>query len=148
MIADFSAALTKITDQFLTRFQLFAPRLIAIEIANQANSEGDVVQVIAMDVATIDLPAPAIADFDLAIAGGSAIADHEMISESILHSAKMPVVIVECSGVALTCSAIVHNDVLPAAPRDRRAIYLSAHGARQVTVTGAAAGAPSVTTAK
>ena len=77
-----------------------------------------------MDVAAIDLPAPAIADFDLAIAGRSAIADHEMISESVLHPAKMPVVIIERSGITLTRSAVVHDDILPATTRDRGAIDL------------------------
>ena len=124
MITDFSAALTKVTNQFFTTIELRTSRLIAVEIADQANSEGNVVQVIAMDVAAVDLPAPAIADFDLAIGGGSAIADHEMISESILHSAKMPVVVIKRGSVALARSAVVDNDVLPATTRHRGAIDL------------------------
>jgi len=117
-------------------------RLIAIEIADQTNAERDVVQIIAVNVAAIDLSAPTISDFDLAVAGGSSIADDEMISKSVLHSANMPVVIIERGRISLTCSAVVHDNKLPAAPRDRRAIDLIADRAGKVTVTGAAAAAP------
>src|SRR5260370_38892799 len=88
-----------------------------------------------MNVAAIDLPAPAVPHFDLTIAGRSSIADHEMISEAVLHSANVPVVIIERGRVSLTRSTVMHHDILPAAPRDWRAINLGAHGARQVTVT-------------
>jgi len=77
-----------------------------------------------MDMAAIDLPTPAIADFDLTIAGRSPIADHEMVSEPVLHPAKMPMIVIKRGSVALACSAIVHNDVLPATACDRRAINL------------------------
>jgi len=130
MISDFSAALTKIANQFLTTIELRTGRLIAVEIADQTNAEGDVVQIIAVDMAAVDLPTPAIADFDLTIAGRSAVADHEMVSKSVLHSAKMPVVIIERGSVALTCSAVVHDDVLPAAARDRRTINLITNRSR------------------
>ena len=43
MISDFSAALTKITNQFLTTIELGTGRLIAVKIADQTNAEGDVV---------------------------------------------------------------------------------------------------------
>jgi hypothetical protein len=122
--------------------------LIAIEIADQTNAEGDVVQVIAVNVAAIDLPAPAVPHFDLAVAGGSSIADHEMISESVLHSAEMPMVIIERRRVSLTRSTVVHDDILPATPRDRRAIDLGTDGARQITVARAAAGTALATAAK
>ena len=65
----FSAALLQIPDQFLARFELPARRLVAIEITHQANTERDVVQIIAVHVATVNLTTPAIPDFDLAIAG-------------------------------------------------------------------------------
>ncbi len=141
MIADFAAALTKIANQFLTTIELRTGRLIAVEITNQTNAERDVVQIIAVDVAAINLPAPAIANFDLAVAGRSAVADHEMVSEPVLHSAKMPVVVIERGSVALTCSAVVHDDILPAAARDRRAINLITDRSRQITITRAATAA-------
>lgn len=89
-------------------------------------------------MATVDLPAPAIPNFNLAVAGRSAVADHEVVSEPVLHSAKMPVVVIERGSVALTCSAVVHDDILPAAARDRRAINLITDGSRQITITRAA----------
>ncbi len=117
--------------------------MIAIEIADQTNPERDVVQIIAVDVATVDLSPPTIAHFDLAVAGRSSVADHEMVSQSVLHPTKMPVVIIERGRIPLTGSAVVHDDVLPAASRDRCAIDLVADGASQITVAGAAASAAS-----
>src|SRR5262249_23742379 len=110
MIADLAATLAQITYQFLATIQLRACWLIAIEISNQADPERDVIQIIAMNLTAVDLPAPAIADFDLAIAGRCPVSDHEMIGESILHPPKMPMVIVERRCVSLARSAIVHDD--------------------------------------
>ena len=43
MIADFSATLPEIANQFLTTIELGTGRLIAVKIADQTNAEGDVV---------------------------------------------------------------------------------------------------------
>ena len=83
-------------------------------------------EVIAVNVAAVDLPAPAVADFDLAVAGGGAVADDEMVGEPIPHSANMPVVIIENAGVALPGAAVVHDNELPAAAHHRRAIDFAA----------------------
>jgi len=91
------------------------------EIADQTNSERDVVQVIAVDVPAVDLSPPPVPHFDLAVAGRCAVADHEMIREPVLHPPKMPVVIIERGRVSLPRPAVVDHDVLPAAARDRRA---------------------------
>ena len=64
----FSTALLQIPSQFLARFELRARRLVAIEIAHEANTEPDVVHVIAVDMAAARLAHPAVADFDLAVA--------------------------------------------------------------------------------
>src|SRR5262249_24111179 len=90
-------------------------------------------------MAAVDLPPPAIADFDLAVAGRSAIADHKVIRESVLHPPKMPMVIIERGGISLTRATVVHNNVLPAPARDRSAIDLRTDGCRQIAVTCAAA---------
>ena len=116
--------------------------MIAIEIADQTNAERDVVQVIAMNMAAIDLPPPPVAHFNLPIAGGSPIPDDEMISEPVLHPANVSVVVIECGRVPLTRPAVVHNNILPATPRDWRAIDLITDRAREITVAGAAAAAP------
>ena len=101
--------------------------MVAIEIAHQANAERDIVEIIAVDVATIDLAPPAIAYFDLTIPSRCSIADHEMVSQPILHPANMPVVIVERRRVSLPRPAIVHDDELPAAARDWSAVDLVPH---------------------
>ena len=64
----------------------------------------------------INLAAPAIAHFDLAVSSGCSIPDHEMIGETILHTAHMPVVIIEHSRVSLPRTAVVHHNELPATP--------------------------------
>ena len=94
-------------------------------------------------MAAIDLPAPTVPDFDLSIAGRSAVADHEMVCEPVLHPAKMAVVIIECGRVALASSAVVNNDKLPATTRHRRTIDLIFHRASEITIARAAAGAAS-----
>ena len=63
-----SATIPQIANQFFGGFELGAGWLIAIEIAYEANAEPDVVHIIAVNVATIDLSAPAIANLDPAIA--------------------------------------------------------------------------------
>ena len=64
-----SAALAQIPNQLFARFQLRRCRLIAIEIAHETNAEPDIVHIIAVDVAAVDLAMPAVADFDLPVAG-------------------------------------------------------------------------------
>src|SRR5256885_13527015 len=91
----FPTALLEILDQFFTRLQLRARRLVAIEIADETNPEADVVHVVAVDVAAAHLFYPAIANLDLAGACRSAVPDDEMIGETVLHSANMPMIIIE-----------------------------------------------------
>ena len=64
----FSTALLQIPSQFLARFELRARRLVAIEIAHEANTEPDVVHIIAVPMAAVNLTTPSIPDFDLAVA--------------------------------------------------------------------------------
>ena len=64
----FPTPLLKIPNQFLARVELRACWLVAVEIAHEANTERDVIQIIAVHVATVNLTPPAIPDLDLAIA--------------------------------------------------------------------------------
>ena len=148
VIVDLAAALPEITDQFFAALELRARRLVAIEIADQTNSERDVVQIIAVDVATIDLPPPTVAHLVLAVAGGSSVTDHKMISESVLHPSKMTVVIIERGRVSLTRPAVVHDDKLPAAARDWCAIDLRFYRRREITIARTAAAAAAAAAAK
>ncbi len=69
----------------------------------------------------VDLAAPAIADFDLAIASGCSIPDHKMIRKPILHSAHMSMIVIKHARVSLPRAAIVHDNELPATPFHWRA---------------------------
>lgn len=64
----FAAAFSQVANEFLARVELCACRLVPVEIAYQTNAERDVVQIIAVHVAAVDLTAPTVADFDLAVA--------------------------------------------------------------------------------
>ena len=111
---DFAATLSQVTDEFFTRIELRARWLIAIKIADQADAERNIVQIIAMHMPPIDLAPPAIADFDLPIASGCSVPNHEMIRKTILHSPDMPMIIVKRARVSLPGAAIVDDYELPA----------------------------------
>jgi hypothetical protein len=64
----FAAAISQIADEFLTCVELRACRLVAVEITYETNAERNIVQIIAVHMAAVDLAAPAIAHFDLAVA--------------------------------------------------------------------------------
>ena len=142
VIVDLAATLAQITDQFLAAIELGARGLIAIEIADQANAKRDVVQVITVHVAAVDLPAPAIAYFDFAVAGGGAVADDEMIGETVSHPANISMVIIENGRVPLSCAAVVHDNELPAGTRDGRAVDRRLDRAAQIAITAAAPATP------
>ena len=114
--ADFAAALSQVADQFFAGFELRACGLVAIKVSHQANSERDVVQIIAVHMPSIDLAAPPVAHFYLAVPSRCSVANHKMISEAVLHPTDMPMIIIECACVSLPCSTIVDDDKLPATP--------------------------------
>ena len=117
----FPATFLQIFDQFFTRFELRARRLVAIEITDETNPESDVVHVIAVNVAPAHLLYPAVANLDLAVARGSAVADDEVISETVLHPANVPMIIIEHPGASLPRAAVVDDDEFPARALDWRA---------------------------
>ena len=116
----FSAAVSQIANEFFRGFQLCAGRLISVEIAYETNAQRDVVEIIAVHMATVYLAPPAIAHFDLAIAGGCAVPNYEVISEAVLHAPNMLVIIIKDTRIALTRPAVVHNNELPPTPFYRR----------------------------
>src|SRR5690348_4498082 len=116
-----AATFSQIANQFFAGLQLRARGLITIKIAHQANTERDVVQIIAVDVASVDLASPSVAHFDLAITRRCSVADNEMVREAILHAPHVPVIVVEYAGVSLPGTAIMHYDELPSATLHRRA---------------------------
>lgn len=95
---------------------------VAIEIAYETNAKSDVVQVIARNMTAIDLPSPAVTDFDLSIPRGISIADDEVVGEAILHFAYPPVINIENSSVPLAGAAVVNDDVFPASALNFRVV--------------------------
>ncbi len=148
VIVDFAASLPQVTNQLLARVELRASRLVAIEVTDQTNPERDVVEIVAVHVAAVDLTPPAVTHFDLTIAGRCAVADHEMIRESILHSADVPMVIIEHGGVPLSCAAVVHDDVLPASTCNRGTIDCRSHRCGEVSITSPTTAATSAEKAR
>ena len=74
-----------------------------------------------MHMAAINLAPPAIAYFDLPVAGRCSVSDDEVIGKTVLHAADMLVIIIEYARVSLPGAAIVHHNELPATLLDRRA---------------------------
>ncbi len=124
---DLADPLPQITDQLVDRFILRPGGQVAIEIADQADADRDVVEVVAVHMPPGNLVNPAIADLDLAVAGGAAVANHKMICEPIGHVTDMTMVIVEDSRIALPSAAIVNNDVFPAVAGDPGIVDCLAH---------------------
>ena len=60
----FAAAVSQVANEFLTCVELCARRVVSIEIAYETNAERDVVQIIAVHMAGVNLAPPSIADFD------------------------------------------------------------------------------------
>ena len=111
-----AATFAQVTNEFFARVELRARWLVAIEIAYQTNAERNVVQIIAVNVAAVDLTPPTIAYFNLAVACGCSVADHEVVRKTILHPADVPMIIIKSARVTLSGAAIMHDNELPATP--------------------------------
>ncbi len=140
VIVDLAAALPQVADEFLTALELGTRRLVAIEIANQANAERDVIQIIAVHMPAVDLPPPAIAHFDLAVACRCSVADDEVIGESVAHATNIAMVVIENARVTLPGPAVVHDNELPATPLHRRATDFFDYCPREVAIAFARRG--------
>ena len=128
-----SDTIAQIAYQFIKRAQLGLGWLVTIEVADQTDSYGDVVEIVTRHVSAVELSRPARTNFNFAISGGSAIADDKMVGESILHLTDTAMIRIEDAGVSLPGSAVVNDDVLPPAFLDSRPVNRSAHSGRQVS---------------
>ena len=128
-------AVSQVGAEFIECFELGFCRKVAVQIANEADADRDVIQVVARDMAPVDLAGPAGADLDLAVAGGGTVADDEMVGEAVLHFTNSAVVIVENPGVSLAGSAVVDDDVFPATLANFGIVDRFAHGGAEVTPT-------------
>ena len=133
---DFANALTQVADELVQGVELFLSGLFLIEVADEADAEGDVVEVVAVDMAAIDLAGPSAANFDFSVARGGAVADHKLIGKAVGHFAHIRVVEFKGFGIALAGAAVVHHDVAPAGFLDGSAVDLFAKGFWQVPPTG------------
>jgi hypothetical protein len=111
----FPDTFAQVIGQFLQRFVLRPGWPGTVEIPDQADTERNVVQIIAMDVAAIDLTGPAASNFNLAVSGGASVTDHKMICQAIPHLSSISMVIIKNLRIPLSSSAVVHHDVTPAA---------------------------------
>lgn len=125
-----SDTIAQIGYKFIERAKLGLGGLITIEVADQTDSDGDVVEVITGHVSAVELSRPARTDFNLAVARGPAIADDKMVGKSVLHLAHAAMIGVEDTSVSLSGSAVVNDDVLPPTFLDSRPIDRSAHSRR------------------
>src|ERR1700752_4259734 len=90
-----AATLAQEANEFFASVELCARWLVAIKIAYQTNAERNVVQIIAVHVAAVDLTPPAITHFDLTITRGSSVADHEVVCKTVLHPPDVPMIIIK-----------------------------------------------------
>lgn len=108
--------------------------VISIEVSDEADAEGDVVEVVAGNMASVDLPGPAVTDLNLAIARTVTVADHEVVGQAVLHVPHPEVIDVKDPGVPLTGAAVVDDDIFPSPPAHRCAVDCRAVRGAKVTV--------------
>ena len=124
----------EIVDEFLQGTHLCLCRLVTVEVSDQTNAEGDVIEVITRHMAAVDLPCPSRSDLDLPVTGAMAVTDHKMVGQSVLHVADALVVDVEDAGIPLARSAVVNHDVFPATLPNRSAVDRGTGGGREVVI--------------
>ena len=93
--------------------ELTAGGMAFLEIADEADTNSVQVDLVPADVAALELRLPSRTQLNLAIPGVDAVADDEMVGQSVLHAAS-PVVAVVDFGVAVLGGAVVPDDVAPA----------------------------------
>ena len=111
---NFSDADAEVGDEFIEGCELGGGRPVAIEITDEANTQRDIIEVVAGDVSAVDLAGPAVANFDFSIARGVAITNDKVVGEAVLHLADVTVVDIKDAGISLPGSAVVHDDIFPA----------------------------------
>jgi hypothetical protein len=57
----------EVTDQLVERFIFRLGREVPIEVSHQADADGDIVEIIAVNVSAVQLPDPTVADLDLTV---------------------------------------------------------------------------------
>lgn len=111
---NFSDSLAEIANELIERLKLLLSWLVMVEITDQADSESYVIQVVAMNMASINLSPPARAHLDLPVARGGPVSNDKLVGQAVRHLAHVGVIIFEGLGIALPGSAVVNHNVTPA----------------------------------
>lgn len=135
-LVDLTNALPQIANQLFKSFGLAFGWLTAVVIAHQTNADRDVVEIITVHVAAIDLATPTIADFDLSVPRRGAIADHEVIREPVGHLADAEVIVLKRLGIALPRAGIVDHDIPPASSLHAGSVDFLSHALGEVFPSG------------
>ena len=125
-----SDTIAQIAYEFIERAKLGLGWLVTIEVTDQADADGNVVEIVTRHVSAVQLSRPAWTDFNLAVAGGTAVADDKMVGKSVLHLAHAAMISVEDASVSLPGSAVVNDDVLPPTFLHSCPVNRSAHSGR------------------
>ncbi len=109
------------------RRQLALARGAALEVPDQADADAPAVVLLGPHVSAVQLTQPAGTELDRALGGIPAVADDEMVGESVRHPAP-PVRGVVDRGVAVLNRAVVGDDVAPPAGLDPQLRGRARHG--------------------
>ena len=114
---------------------MLAGRALNLEVSDEADANGDEVELMVLNVPALELTRPAGTDFNLAVAGVDAVADDEMIGEAVLHAA-FAVGATIGFRVAFFNGAVVRDDGFPVGAFDLDACGFGADGVEGVVVGG------------
>ena len=123
----------QVADEFVERGELGLCGRLAIQVTDKANSDCDIIEVVARHVAAVNLPCPARTDFYLAVAGRTPVADDKVIGEAVLHPADPAMIPIENAGISLPGAAVMNNDILPPAFFDICLVDCPAYRGRKIT---------------
>ena len=132
---DFADTFAQIGGEFCEGSHLCFGGLVAVEVTDQADTEGDVVEIVAGNVTSVYLVGPTVANFDLAIPGFAPIPDYKVVGHTIFHFSDTFMVIVEDFCIPLACAAVVDDYVLPASATHLGLVDCPAYGFGQVAET-------------
>src|SRR5690606_20721968 len=106
------AASGQIGHQCVQAFHLLLARFGHFKIAYETDADRLFVHAVAGEVSTLDLPLPAVADFNFTVRHTAAVADHKMIGKAVLHAAFLAVVHIHALQRTVGGGAVVDDDVL------------------------------------
>lgn len=122
-------------DQKGEGLELLAGRAFDLEVTDEADADGDEVELVVFDVPALELTGPAGTNLNLAVAGVDAVADDEMVCEAVLHAA-FAVGATVGFGVTFFNGAVVGNDGFPVGAFDADASGFGTDGVEGVVVGG------------